>query len=62
MTNIAANINARVTADGTWIGVKRFRGTKHLASRGNCVVTFPYHGADWARNHVVDETFEERFG
>ena len=62
VNDVAADIDAEVATDGAWVGVERLGGTEHLASSENSVVTFPDHGADWARGSIVDETLEETLG
>ena len=59
VTDVAANVDAVVTADGAGLGVEGLGGTKHLAAGGDGVVTLPDHGADGAGDHVLDEASEE---
>ena len=62
VADVAANINAEVTTDGAWVGVKRLSGTEHFTASSYSVCTFPDHGADRASDHVINKTTEEALG
>ena len=57
--NVSANIDAVVTADGTWLRIEWLGGSEHFATSENGIVTLPDHCANWAGVHVLDETWEE---
>mmetsp|Transcript_22436 Transcript_22436/g.27633 ORF Transcript_22436/g.27633 Transcript_22436/m.27633 type:complete len:203 (+) Transcript_22436:79-687(+) len=59
VNDVAADVDAKVTADGAGLGVLRLGGTEHLAAGEDGVVTLPDHGADGAGSHVLDEASEE---
>ena len=59
VTDVAADVDAEVTADGAGLRVEGLGGTEHLAASGDGVVTLPDHSADWARGSVLNETLEE---
>ena len=62
MNNVAANINAEVTANGAWLGGQWVGSSDDLSSGLHDVLSFPAHGADWSGADVLDETTEERLG
>jgi len=61
MDDVASNINAKITSDGSWLRVEWLCGTEHLSSGLDSVVSFPDHAADWPRGGVFDESSEESF-
>ena len=61
MANIAADIDAKVTPERSWVGVERFGGAEDFPACQHDVCTLPDHAADWARCGVVDQRWEEWF-
>jgi hypothetical protein len=52
VADIAADINGKVTTDGTWQAVLRVGSTEDGAAGLDGITTFPDHGADGAGGHV----------
>jgi len=59
MADVSTNIDAEITADSAWLGVGGLRSTEHLSTSLDRVVTFPDHGTDRPRAHVLNEASEE---
>lgn len=59
MADIASDIDGVVTTDGTWGRGQWVGGTEEGTTGLDGITSFPDHGADWARVHVVDKTSKE---
>ncbi len=59
MADVAADLNAEVSTDGSHGTFGRHGGSEHLASLEDNVLSFPNHSADRSRGHVRDKTREE---
>jgi len=53
--NVATNIDAEVTTDGSGSRVLGVGGSEHDATSSDGTSSFPDHGADGARDHVLNE-------
>lgn len=62
MDDVAADLDAEISADGSWERVSWVGGTEHLAAGLDGVQTLPDHGDDWAGAHVLHQSLEERAG
>lgn len=51
--DVAADLDAEISADGSWERVSWVGGTEHLAAGLDGVQTLPDHGDDWAGAHVL---------
>jgi len=60
VTNIATDIDAEVTSDGSWVRVEWLGSTEHFSSCENYVGSFPNHAANWCRSSPSRESWEER--
>lgn len=52
VADVAADIDGKITTDGTWGGGSWVGGTEEDTAGLDGVTTFPDHSADWARGHV----------
>jgi hypothetical protein len=59
VANVAADFNAQITPDGSWVTVGRHGGTEHLTSSHDGILSFPNHGTNWAGSHVFDQAREK---
>mmetsp|Transcript_5866 Transcript_5866/g.13914 ORF Transcript_5866/g.13914 Transcript_5866/m.13914 type:complete len:210 (-) Transcript_5866:29-658(-) len=59
VADVAANLNAEVSTDGSHGGVRGHGGTKHFASFNAGSLSFPDHSTDWSRGHVSNKSREE---
>ena len=59
MADVTANLNAKVSTDGSHGTVTGHGGTEHLTSLKTGVLALPDHGNHGSRDHVRDETREE---
>jgi hypothetical protein len=59
VADVTADLNAKVSTDGSHRAVTGHGGTEHLASLKTGVLALPDHGNHWSRDHVRDETREE---
>jgi len=59
MADVAADLDAEITADGAHGRLGGHSCAEHLAALEDGVLALPHHCADWATGHVVDETSEE---
>ena len=60
VADVTAGLDTEVSADGSRSGSKRVGGTEHRTSLFDDIETFPDHGEDGARGHVLDQCGEER--
>lgn len=60
MADVAADVDGVVTTNGARGGRKRVGGTENGTTSLDGITAFPDHGADGARGHVLNKTFEER--
>ena len=61
VADVSSDLDAEVSSDGSGSGFERVGGAKHLASGGNCFLSFPDHADDGAAQHVISQLGEERF-
>merc|ERR1719354_163584 len=61
VANVPADLDAVVSADGSWEGISWVGGSQHLASSFDSSLSLPYHGNNWSAAHVLDQTWEETF-
>ena len=59
VADVTADLNAEVSADGSWGGVSWLGGSEHLTAHQHDVGSFPNHAHDWSRVHVFDKSSEE---
>jgi len=59
VADVTSDINSVVTTDGTGGRCQRVGGAEENASSLNSVSSFPNHGADRSREHVIDQAREE---
>ena len=59
VADVAADVDGEVATDGARGGGKGVGGTEDGAASLDGVTTLPDHGADGARQHVLDQTGEE---
>merc|ERR1712115_221201 len=59
VTDVSADIDAKVASDGAWGGSERVCGAEHGSALLDGVLALPNHGTDWATVHVVDKSSEE---
>jgi hypothetical protein len=57
--DISANVDAEVTSDGSWAGLRWSGLAKHLSACGDDASTLPDHSHNWSHGHVVDQTGKE---
>merc|ERR1712000_392958 len=62
VADVAANLDAKVAADGAGERVVGAGLAEELAARADGVVALPHHADDGARGHVLDEASEEALG
>ena len=60
--DVAADLDAEVTTDGSGQGVSGVGGSQHLAAGLDHVQALPDHGDNGSRAHVVDQSGEEGAG
>jgi len=61
VADIAADVNGKITTDGTRSRCKGVGCTKESAASLDSITTFPHHCADGPAQHVGDEAIEEWF-
>ena len=59
MDDVAADVDAEITADGARVGLQRLGLAQHLARGLDDVGALPHHGDHRTGHHVVDEAGEE---
>jgi len=59
VADVSADVDAEVTTDSARVGVSGLSCAKHLSAGSDNIITFPNHGANGARAHVLDEASEE---
>jgi len=59
VADVAADVEAQVTTDGTGSGIGGVGGAEHHAAGLDGVEALPDHAADGAGEHVLDQTGEE---
>jgi hypothetical protein len=59
VADVTADLDAKVSTDGSHGTVTGHGGTEHLASLSAGVLALPYHRNNRTRDHVRDETREE---
>ncbi len=62
MGNVAADINGKVTTDGSRGGLERVGGTKNGTALLDDILALPNGGQDGTRGHVLEEAGEEGLG
>jgi len=62
VADVAADVEAQVTTDGTGSGIGGVGGADDLAAGLDDLLTLPDHAHDGAGAHVVDEVAEEGLG
>lgn len=60
--DVAADLDAEVSADGSGQGIGGVGGSQHLAAGLDDVQALPDHGDDGSGAHVVDQSGEEGTG
>uniref|UniRef100_A0A7C9DLT9 Uncharacterized protein n=1 Tax=Opuntia streptacantha TaxID=393608 RepID=A0A7C9DLT9_OPUST len=59
MNDISADVNGKVTTDGTRLRSQGVGSSNDLPAGGNYTLTLPDHGNNGARNDVLYQTIEE---
>ncbi len=59
VANVSSNFNAEISSDGSWGRVLWVGGSQKGSSGLDNVLSFPNHGANWSRVHVLDKWWEE---
>merc|ERR1719250_266957 len=53
VTDVASNLDCKVSPDSSWLGVSRVCFTKHHTTSLHCVEPLPDHGDHGAAGHVL---------
>jgi hypothetical protein len=61
VADIPANVDAKVTSDGSWAGLSWSGLSEHHSAGGDDPCTLPDHSHNWSHGHVVNQTGEETF-
>jgi hypothetical protein len=61
VADVSSNFDAEISSDGSWGRVLWVGGSQKSSSGLDDVLSFPDHGADWSRVHVLDKSWEEGF-
>jgi len=62
VADVSASDDAEISSDSSGTGLRGVSGTEEDSAGGDCVLAFPDHADDGAREHVLDEGGEEGSG
>ena len=60
VADVASDLDAKVSSDGSGVGFQWVGGSQHLASGGDGLLALPDHADDGSAQHVISHLGEER--